>query len=472
MSGSFVTLLRCLSRSLCSSLLVVALGGCGPNAPAKVPLVQPIQEDEEVRISREFRREAKKHLKLVNNLEVERYVSRVGQRLLSVMGPQPFEYRFFVVEDSQLNAFAVPGGSIYLFTGLIGRVKSTAELSGVMAHEIIHVKDRHMARLSGPDPLSLVALLGMVLGRGGAGAQAAGALSQALAATRQFSYNRQLEMEADTLGVRYMAEAGYDPKGALSFLKILDQERVLNPVDLPPYLMTHPLTQERVANAELVIRNLKRDKAATGGDDQIKRIQTILRLEGHEADTVIAEQKKLLNQPQAGSEAMHLLGITYSYKGMWSEAREQLERAKALNSKNPAIERDLGRLYTRIGELRLAQQAFERALGAEPEEPLNYLFLGELMEQESNFPEAVSAYLRAYNLSPLWPETSRRLGMVYGKMNRLGDAYYYLGRSDLLQDEDGRAVANFQRALKVFGPASPRGQIIKQEIEAIKARRR
>ncbi|MGH7831706.1 MAG: M48 family metallopeptidase, partial [Candidatus Binatia bacterium] len=281
-------------------------------------------EDDEVRISREFRREAKKHLKHVSNLEVESYVDQVGRRLLSAMGPQPFDYRFFVIEDSQLNAFAVPGGSIYVFTGLLDRVQSTGELSGVLAHEIIHIKDRHMARLSGTDPLSLLGMLGAMLSRGGAAAQAAGALGQALAATRQFSYNRKLEMEADTLGVKYMAEAGYDPRAALGFLRILDQERTLNPVDLPPYLMTHPLSQERVANVELVIRSMTPERSRAEEPDQIKRIQTILRLERHEENAVIAEQNKLLDTSPA--EAMHLLGIAYSYKGVWPEARRNFER--------------------------------------------------------------------------------------------------------------------------------------------------
>lgn len=465
--------LRSFTWLLCLPLFLFLLNGCGSYALPKIPLVQPIQEDEEVKISREFRREAKKQLKLVNNIEVQRYVDRMGRRLLSVMGPQPFDYRFFVVEESQLNAFAVPGGSIYIFTGLVDRVRSTAELSGVMAHEIIHVKDRHMARMSGPDPVSLLGLLGAMLAmRSGAGAQAAGAVGQALAATRQIAYTRQLEMEADTLGVRYMSQAGYDPRAAVSFLKILDQERILNPVDVPPYLMTHPLTQERVANVELVIRSLGQDRSTVEEGDPIKRIQTILRLERNEADAVIAEQKKLLGQPKPGSEATHLMGVAYYYKGMWSEARENLERAKVLNSKSPGIDGDLGRLYTRIGEFHFAHQAFGRAVSAEPEEPLNYLFLGELFEQESNLPEAVGAYLRAHNLSPLWAEPARRLGTVYGKMNRLGDAYYYLGRSDLLQDEDERAIGNFERALKVFGPSSPRGQIITEGIQAIKSRRR
>ena len=454
------------------SLFVLLFCGCGSYFAPKAPLAQPIQEDEEVKISRQFRREAKTHFKLVNHPEIERYVDQIGRRILSVTGPQPFDYRFFVVDDPQLNAFAVPGGSIYVFTGLLEQANSTGELAAVIGHEIIHIKDRHMARLSGPDPLSLLALLGVLLGRGGAGAQAAGALGQALAASRQFAYTRQVELEADTLGVRYMAQAGYDPRAALSFIKTMDQQRVLNPVNIPPYLQTHPLTQERVANVERIIRSLDLARPKFEAPDPIKRIQVILRLERHDGDAVIAEYERLVSQHSDSAEARHLLAIAQHYQGRLPQARENYEKARALDPGRADLDRDLGRLYSQIGEFQLAHQALDRSLSAEPREPLNYLYLGELFEKESNLPEAANAYFRAHNLSPLWPLPPDRLGIAYGKMNRLGDAYYYLGRSQLLQDEDDKAIAHFERAIKDFGPASPRSQVIKEELEVLKARRR
>lgn len=461
-----------LRKFLYTLLLVTGFTGCASRLPAQIPLVKPIGEDEEVRISREFRRQAKKQLHLVRHPEVERYVDRIGRQLLSPMGPQPFDYRFFVVENSQLNAFAIPGGTIYVHTGLIERVKSTDELAGVLGHEIVHVKARHIARISGPDPLSLLALLGVFLSGGGTQAQAAGALGQALAATRQLAYNRQLEQEADTLGVKYMAEAGYDPKAALAFLRLIDQERMLNPVDLPPYLMTHPLTQERLTRVEEVVSSLRSGATRREAADPIRKIQTLLRLERHEADAVIGEYERVLGQDRQNAEALRMLGLAYQYRSKWKEAREHLERARALDPQSPGMDRDLGRLYTQMDEYRLARDAFERALSAEPKEPLNHLWLGELFEKEGKFSEAVLAFLQAHTLSPLWPEPAQRLGVVYGKMNRLGDAHYYLARSQLLADEDELALANLERALRIVGPASPRGQLITDEIAAIKARRR
>src|SRR5262245_12921043 len=180
----------------CAWLLIICLSaGCKSVVAPVLPSLGPPSEDEETRISREFRREAKKYFKFINNPEVERFIDRIGRRILAATGPLSYDYRFFVIDDTQLNAFAVPGGSIYMFTGMIERAKSIDELAGVLGHEIVHVKGRHMARSSGPDAISILSLLSMLLlARSGSGAQAAGIVGQAVAATRQAAFSRQLEM--------------------------------------------------------------------------------------------------------------------------------------------------------------------------------------------------------------------------------------------------------------------------------------
>ena len=460
----------------CAWILLITffISGCGgTNIPSVLPSLGPPSEDEEVRISREFRREAKKHLKFVNDPEVERYIERIGQRILAAMGPQPFDYRFFVVEDPQLNAFAVPGGSIYFYSGLLERARSTDEIAGVLGHEIVHIKGRHMARSSGFDMYSVLSLLGMLLlARSGAGAQAAGAVGQAVGATREIAYSRQLEMEADTLGERYMAAAGYDPKGSVAFLKLLDQERNLSPVDIPPYLMTHPVTQERVANAELVLKSLGKTEPRVEIPDPLKKVKILIRLQRHEGDAVLDEYRKLARQNPQDSEALHLYAFAQHIKGQLSEAKDNYEKARKLNPDNVALQRDLGRLYTQTGDFLSARAAFDRAVALEPKESLAYLYLGELLEKESDLRAAAGAYLNALNLSPLWDRPPYRLGVVYSKLDRLGDAYYYLGRSFLLQDEDQKAIADYERAIKISGENSPRGQVIREELKALRARKR
>jgi beta-barrel assembly-enhancing protease len=457
-------------------LLSFVASACGSSAQVAkdvLPSVSGPSEDEETRISREFRREARKHFKFVTHPEVERYMDRIGQRILSAMGPQSFDYRFFVIQDSQLNAFAVPGGSIFFFTGLIEKAKTTSEIAGVLGHEIVHIKGRHMARQSGLDAISLLSLLGaFLLARTGSGAQAAGVVGQAIAATRQIAYSRQLEMEADTLGVRYMAAAGFDPKGSVGFLKILDQERALNPIDVPAYMMTHPITQERIANTELVIRSLGKNDIRDEGPDLLKKMQIIIRIERRDADAVLAEYDKLARQNPENAESLHLLGFAQQLTKQLPQAKQNYEKARRLNPNSPDLNRDAGRLYTQTGDFTMAHAAFNQALAAEPKEPLTYLYLGELYEKEGDLRAAAGAYLNAHNLSPLWDKPPYRLSVVYGKLDRLGDAYYYHGRSLLLQDDDQRALADFERALKILGPNSPRGQLISEEITVLRARRR
>lgn len=464
---------RCSWRAHCAWVVSISLliGACSSVVAPVIPSVSGPSEDEETKISREFRREAKKFLKFVNNPEVERYVDRIGRRILAATGPQSFDYRFFVVEDPQLNAFAVPGGSIYVYTGLIERAKTTDELAGVIGHEITHVKGHHMARSSGPDAISILSLLSMVaLARTGSGAQAAGMVGQAVAATRQLAYSRQLEMEADTLGARYMATAGYDPKGTIAFLKMLDQERALNPIDVPAYVLSHPITQERVANAELVVKSLGSTQLRPDDPEALKKVQIVIRMDHR--DAVVHEYEKLLKQAPRNPEFLYLLGYAQQLQGQLSEARTNYEQARKIWPENAGLQRDLGRLYGEIGDFANARTAFEQSLTAEPNEPLTYLYLGEMLEKSGDLRSAVGSYLNAQNLAPLWDRPVYKLGMLYGKLERPGDGYYYLGKAFALQDEDDKAINNLERALKILGANSPRGQLVQEELNTLKKRKR
>jgi beta-barrel assembly-enhancing protease len=453
-------------------VILFLLNSCSSHQMPSIPGITPPGEDEEVKISREFRREARKQFKFVSNLEVQRYVDNIGRRLLSVMGPRQFDYRFFVIEESELNAFSVPGGSIYLYTGLLDRMKSTDELASVMAHETIHARNHHMVRMSGLDPVSILGILGAVAAaRSGAGSEAALMVGQGISAARQIGYTRQLEMEADTLGLKYMAEAGYDPHAMLSFQKTMLKEQNLSPIDVPRYLLDHPLTQERIANVELMIRSMNPSPRVVKGPDPIKKIQTLIRIERHQTDAVIAEQRKLIRDEPKNSEPYQLLGIAYFAKGMWQPARENLEQAMALNPSSPGIDWDLGRLYTRIKNYPAAHAAFDRALERGSDEALTDLYLGELYEQESDLRDAAGAYLNASNLAPLWDKPPQQLGLVYGKLNRMGDAYYYLGKSLALEDEDEKAIPDYEKAIKILGKNSPQAQLVEEELKTLKARK-
>lgn len=217
-----------------------------------------LSAQEQARIGRSIVGQLREAGALVEDPEIENYVRSVGQRLVAHSTRPEEHYEFFVVNDTGINAFALPGGYIGINIGLILASDTEAELAGVMAHEIAHVTQRHIARRIEDAQTTGLATLGAILAAILVGAQtgqgdiaAAGAMSaQALQARRQLSFSRAHEHEADRIGIRMMARAGYDPKGMADFFETLQQRHRHAGDDMvPEYLRTHPLTATRLTEA-------------------------------------------------------------------------------------------------------------------------------------------------------------------------------------------------------------------------------
>jgi predicted Zn-dependent protease len=247
---------------------------------------------------------------------------------------------------------------------------------------------------------------------------------------------------------------------------------MLNPVDVPAYVMTHPITQERVANAELVVRSLGDTHPRPDDPDALKKVQMIIRSQRSTRENIVGDYEKLVEQNPQSPELLYMLGYAQQLQGQLPKAQRSYEEARQLKPDNAALQRDLGRLYGQIGDYTAARSAFDKSVALEPNEPLTYLYMGEMYEKTGDLRSAAGAYLNAQNLAPLWDRPPYRLGIVYGKLDRLGDGYYYLGRSFVLQDEDEKAIADFEKAIKVVGENSPRGQLIKEELKTLRSRKR
>ncbi len=444
---------------------VVLLLACYATAFLRVPVSHALSQDEEIRISRQFRREARLRFKFIEDPEVELYVDRIGRRILEAVGNTRYPYRFFVIEDSSMNAFAVPGGSIFLHSGLIQRAETSDELASVVAHEIVHVNARHFATLSsGTDAAMLIGMLVFLAPVMGPAALA----GPAVAMTRQLEFSRQMEEQADNLGVGYLARAGYDPEAAVAFMKRNHRERILNPVGRPSYLLTHPLTQKRIANLTASIRALGLTRPRFRGADDIERVKLLIELR-KEPEAVVERLRKAHERDPEAAEPAYSLGIAHAAVGRWVRAREMLERAARLKSTASSLDRDLGRAYLYTEAFAKAHAAFERTLAREPDDPVTHLYRGRLLERESRFRQAARSYLRVRQLAPFWPEAARRLGYAYRKLNQPGKAHYYLAQSYLLRDETRKAIDSLERAAQQYAEDSPRRQVIKDEIAAIRA---
>lgn len=192
----------------------------------------------------------------VHDAEIDEYVNRLGRRLAAVSSLRDQPFRFFVLNDKSINAFAMPGGYIAVHTGLLLAAQGESELASVLAHEIGHVEQRHLARMLANQSLSTATLLASMLvavlaaRSNPQAAEAAVMGGTALALDQQLTYSRDFEREADRVGFQTLNAAGFDPQGMPRFFERLAQANRYNDFYAPAYLRTHPLTVDRIADME------------------------------------------------------------------------------------------------------------------------------------------------------------------------------------------------------------------------------
>lgn len=210
------------------------------------------------------------------------YVSGVGQRVVtqSVASRTPYKYQFHVLADPQtINAFALPGGQVFITMGLLRRLSDEAELAGVLGHEIGHVVARHGAeQMSKQQFMQGLAGAAVVASydpnRPGSSVQKA-AMAAAITHMVNMRYGRQDENEADSIGVRLMSAAKYDPRGMSDLMKVLESES--GGSHQPEFFSTHPNPEHRLAHIDQVIQ----EQPATGGERGQERFrQNVLRYVG------------------------------------------------------------------------------------------------------------------------------------------------------------------------------------------------
>ncbi len=185
-------------------------------------------------------KQAKKQMNLVKDEAVVKYVDEIGQKLAKVAGRNEFKYEFFVMPQEDLNAFALPGGKIFLNAGAIAKTNSEAELAGLIGHELSHVVLSHGFQLVTQG--NLIANVTQYIPYGGT-------IGQLFA----LSYSRDMERQADTLGTRLITATGYAADGLRNLMVTLDKQQKFNP---PSWLSSHPGGDERVRSLEeLISRN-------------------------------------------------------------------------------------------------------------------------------------------------------------------------------------------------------------------------
>ena len=183
-----------------------------------------LSPSEEQAIGDEMMQQIRADSSYLNDSETLEYLNRLGYQLVSVSNTHTYNFFFYPLIDKSLNAFAIPGGYIAVHTGLIVAAQSESELAGVIAHEVGHVTQRHIARMidsqKGNAALSIGSILLAILAARAGGGQAAAAVAmggQAALISNQLSYSRSAEREADRVGLNSLVRAGFDPRGMETF---------------------------------------------------------------------------------------------------------------------------------------------------------------------------------------------------------------------------------------------------------------
>lgn len=196
---------------------------------------------------------------VIDDPQVTEYINSIGFRLASASEDPKHHYTFFVANDTEINAFAAPGGYIGVNAGLIVIARNESELAAVMAHEIGHINQHHLERAfeaSKRDAplMALVALGALAAGAAGGGDAPFAVLAggQGLVAQRQINFTRKDETEADRVGIRTLAHAGYNPDAMADFFQRMENVLSANgsDTDVPELLQTHPVTEHRIADAK------------------------------------------------------------------------------------------------------------------------------------------------------------------------------------------------------------------------------
>lgn len=424
-----------------------------------------ISTTEEQTLGKQFALAARAQLPLIDDIEVNRYVDRIGQRIVGRLGDQPFTYHFAVVRDPRINAFAVPGGYVYVHAGLLVAASNDDELAGVLGHEIAHVNGHHLARQQeATRPLDYLALLGMLAS---IVHPAIGAGAMAVSAATHLQYSRDFEQEADYAGARYMQQAGYDPRGMLDFFKkLLDAQRAA-PASAPPYLLSHPLTDTRLTNLEAVLRTSQWNTGPRQPTSaELARVQLLTRARSEPAADVVAAYRRQADAQPEDARTRDLLGLAYLETGAFDAARDTLQNAKQLGF--TPVDRDLGRTYLRLRELQKARETLRRATETDPDDPLGHLELAKTYDALTDSAAAMREYERAFQLAPTLEEAHYGFAILAGRAGHQGDGFYHLGVAFTLRGEFAKAVTQFEKAEPLLPPGSTQAQDARASLAELK----
>ncbi|GLS89983.1 putative beta-barrel assembly-enhancing protease [Psychromonas marina] len=265
-----------------------------------------------------FRLMANQALPIIHDPILNHYIEDLGQNIVGHADSVKLPFSFFLVEDSEINAAAFLGGNVKIHTGLFLYAQNESELAGVVAHEVAHITQRHLARMleqqSYSNPASLAALAGSILLALVSPAAGMAAISTTMAVTMQsqINYTRLHEYEADRIGITTLYNAGYDPYGMANFFgKLAEKYKYAS---MPPQMLsTHPLPETRLAEARLRAGQFEPKRVNSNLDYQLSKARITVRYNSFTAATAINYYQSQLKNSRYQLKAAAEYGLALAY---------------------------------------------------------------------------------------------------------------------------------------------------------------
>jgi predicted Zn-dependent protease len=432
-------------------VLILAVGSLVP--PAALGITVKEEED----MSRQMMALIFKHFDIVDDPAVVTYVNNIGNRILSVLPPQPFKYRFYVIKEDVYNAFATPAGHIFVYTGLLDAMEEEEELAGILGHEIAHVYCRHISqKIERSKKIGMATLAGIaagiLMGLGGAGEAGSAVTMGSMAAgqSAELSYSRENETQADQVGLKFITEAGYSVSGLLKILKKIRSKTWFGSDQIPTYLMTHPAVEDRIAYIASWLENYNRKSKPIPlvNQEVFKRVHTRVETRYGDEETVFSKLKADVARNPQDPLAHYRYGLILARVGKRQEAIEEIRIALTKRAFDPYILKDLGRIYFLDGQFQQALKTLKSAGSMIPDDPECLFYIGRTQMELGDLADASDNLLKLVRQHPEFTPAYYFLGQSLGQQQQLGDAHYYLGVFYLRKRDFKNAKVQFKQALK------------------------
>ena len=460
---------RVLPFSLATLLLVSRQGLAEITLPdIGDPSGAVLSQVDEQALGEAFMREIRAQLPVVDDPEIADYIESLGYGLASRGEAQNAGFHFFVIASPVINAFAAPGGFIGINAGLIEASESESELAAVMAHEIAHVTQRHLARtIEFAQNMTLPALAGIiaaialgVAGGGQAGAAAAAALT-AGQAQLQLNFSRSNEQEADRVGMQILYNAGYDPHAMPTFFERLQQSQRYSG-KLPEFLSTHPVTGSRISDSRNRAEQFPYRQYVDSTQYQLVRAKLRVMAEQDPERTVrYFEEMLKTEQPGASLVTRYGYGLALLEAGQPARAREQLRTLSQVDEDvQIPVQVALARAELALGNTGQALREYSEAQSLYPDNrALTHGYAEALLRagEPDKVLDLVNAYRRYHPLDAalykMSAEAYARLGNRVESQIALAEHYYLAGQLEAAIEQMKLAMrmpeTNFYRSARI-----------------------